>query len=72
MGFQENFQREESEKLKYDSTAFYYFAVAILVVALIPATFFLVIKPMTVGEMIINTSIKNCQCDLCVKRMKKR
>ena len=73
MGFQENFQREESEKLKYDSTAFYYFALAILVVALIPATFYLVIRPMTVGEMIIKTtSIKNCQCKLCVERMKKR
>jgi hypothetical protein len=73
MGFEENFQREEAEKLKYDTIAFFYFAFSMLVVILTPATFFLVIKPMTVGEMIIKTtSIKNCQCKLCVERMKKR
>ena len=70
--FGDNFHREESEQLDFDDTAFYYFALAMLSSILLPATYLLVIKPMTVGEMIINTSIKNCQCQTCKARMVKR
>ena len=70
--FGENFSRQENEQLKYDDTAFYYFAVAMLTILLVPATHWLVVKPMLSGEMIINTSIKNCQCQGCKKRMAKR
>jgi preprotein translocase subunit Sec63 len=72
MSFQENFQREESENLNFDDTAFIYFAFAMLVVLLLPASYWLVLRPMTTGTMIINTSIKNCQCQGCQKRMRER
>ena len=70
--FKENFQREESENLKHDDVAFHYFSVAILVVVLIPLTYFLIIRPMMVGEMIINMSLKNCKCEQCQVRLKER
>jgi hypothetical protein len=72
MSFKENFEREENEKLTYDDTAFYYFAFATLFFALVPCTYYLVMKPMLVGEKIINLSIKNCQCQMCLRRMKAR
>ena len=72
-GFGENFKRDETEdNLNYDDTAFFYFALAMLTVLLLPATYVMVIRPMTQGEMIINTNIKNCKCKICTKRMEKR
>ena len=70
--FKENFRRDEDENLKYDDNAFYYFSFAILAFFLVPLTYFLVIKPMFLGEKIIKTSIKNCKCELCIDRMNKR
>jgi hypothetical protein len=70
--FGENFRREESEQLNYDEVAFYYFGLAMLFITLVPTTYFLVIRPMFQGQMVINTSIKNCQCSICKARMKRR
>lgn len=70
--FQENFQRAQSEQLNYDDTAFYYWAFAMLFVALIPATYHFVITPALFGEMVIKTNIKNCACQTCEERMQKR
>ena len=62
MSFKENFQREEKKGLQYDDTAFQYYTFATLLVILVPFTYHLVIKPILVGEKIINLAIKNCQC----------
>ena len=62
MSFKDNFQREEKKGLQYDDTAFYYYSFATLIFTLVPATYHWFIKPMLVGEKIINLSIKNCQC----------
>ena len=73
--FQENFSRQESENLKHDDNAFYYFATSILTSLLVPLTYKLIIQPMLYGEMVIKTdpnAIKNCVCDICRERMKFR
>ena len=62
MSFKENFERKESDKLNFDDSAFYYYMFGFLFFLLLPLTYLLVIKPMLFGEMIIKTSIKNCQC----------
>lgn len=59
-GFKENFERGEKENLDYDDSAFYYFGLALLLIALIPATWYMVIKPVIYGEISINYSYKNC------------
>lgn len=70
--FKENFERGDREQLDYDDAAFYYFALALLLVTLLPATWYMVLKPMIFGESTINYSIKSCPCKICVDRMKKR
>lgn len=60
MGFQENFSRDEKEDLNYDDNAFYYYAMTMLFLALVPATYYGVIRAITQGEKVINLSIKNC------------
>ena len=69
--FHENFQRQESEKLEHDDNAFNYFLIAFLTTCLIPMTYLMILRPMLMGEMVIQNdwSIKNCQCKTCVKRM---
>ena len=64
MSFKENFERGgEKENLDYDDSAFYYFGMAMLNMVLIPATYYLVVKPVLFGESPINWRLKNCQCD---------
>jgi len=58
--FKENFERGEKESLDYDDSAFYYFMTAMLLVVLIPATYYMLIEPVFYGEMNINKRIKNC------------
>lgn len=59
--FQENFKRDEQEKLTFDDTAFYFFSFAMLFVLLAPATIYLLIKPIFFGDLVIKEkSIKNC------------
>jgi len=70
--FKENFERGESDALDYDDSAFYYFGLALLLIALIPATYQIVIKPIFYGEISINFSNKNCKCNICEQRMAKR
>lgn len=70
--FKENFERGDREQLDYDDAAFYYFALALLLVTLLPATWYMILKPMIFGESTINYSIKSCPCKICVDRMKKR
>ena len=70
--FGENLRREESENLKHDDVAFHYFSFAMLVVVLVPLTYVLIVRPMTQGEMIINTSLKNCKCHHCQSRLLER
>merc|ERR1712178_176513 len=73
MSFKENFERGgEKENLDYDDSAFYYFALAMLNVVLIPATYYLVIKPVLFGEFAINSRLKNPECDLFKERMAER
>jgi len=47
MGFQENFSRDEKEDLNYDDKAFYYYATTMLLLFLVPATYFGIIRSMT-------------------------
>jgi len=43
--FQENFKRDEQEKLTFDDTAFYFFSFSMLFSLLVPATVYFLIKP---------------------------
>lgn len=72
MSFKENFERGEKESLDYDDSAFYYFCLAMLIIVLVPLTYYLLIKPVLYGEMSINCSLKNCTCSICTKRMAER
>jgi hypothetical protein len=60
MSFKENFERGEKDELDYDDSAFYYFGLSMLFVVLVPATYFMIIKPALFGEYSINYSILNC------------
>lgn len=71
-GFKENFERGEKENLDYDDSAFYYFGLALLLLGLVPATWYMIISPILYGEISINYSYKNCKCNLCLERMQKR
>lgn len=72
--FHENFQRQENEKLEHDDNAFNYFTIAFLATCLVPMTYFFILRPMLMGEMVIQNdwSIKNCQCKICQKRISVR
>jgi len=59
-GFKENFERGEKENLDYDDSAFYYFGLAMLMLTLIPATYYMIVQPVLYGEIAINHRIKNC------------
>lgn len=71
-GFKENFERGEKESLDYDDSAFYYFSVALLLIGLIPATWYFIMKPVMYGEIAINYSLKSCKCKICEDRLAKR
>jgi hypothetical protein len=60
--FKENFgKKEDAEGLDYDDSAFYYFSFAIFSFSLVPATYYLILRPMFHGENVIKTtSVKNC------------
>lgn len=70
--FKENFERGDREQLDYDDAAFYYFGLAMLLVVLLPATWYMILSPMIFGESNINYSIKSCICYICTARLKKR
>lgn len=70
--FKENFERDQRDELDYDDSAFYYFSMAILFIVLMPATWYMVLKPVITGGNSINTSLKNCKCHICIVRMKER
>ena len=57
--------------LDYDDSAFYYFFVSILTVALIPLTLS-IFRTMIKGENKIDMSSKNCDCVRCLEVIKKR
>lgn len=59
-GFKENFERGEKEQLDYDDSAFYYFSLAMLILVLVPATYYMIVKPVLYGDLQINYSIKSC------------
>jgi hypothetical protein len=59
-GFKENFERGEDESLDYDDSAFYYFGLALLLIGLVPATWYMIIQPIIYGENGINQTYKNC------------
>jgi len=58
--FKENFERGEKDELDYDDSAFYYFGLSMLLIVLVPATWFMIIQPVMWGEYSINYSILNC------------
>ena len=70
--FKENFERGDREQLDYDDSAFYYFGFAMLLVCLLPATWYMVLKPVLFGEETINYRLKSCNCGFCSERLKKR
>lgn len=70
--FKENFERGDREQLDYDDAAFYYFSIVMLLVAVIPGTYYLIISPMIFGTSGINYRLKNCKCTVCKDRMKNR
>lgn len=69
--FQDNFHRDEENKLDYDDSAFYYFSVSLLTVILIPLTIS-IIKTMITGEKQLDLSSKNCECARCQETIKQR
>lgn len=49
--FKENFERGgDKEELDYDDSAFYYFGLAMLFIVLVPASYYMIIKPVLFGE----------------------
>ena len=54
MSFKENFEKEDKDQLDYDDSAFYYFALAMLVVTTVPLTWTMIIKPVLFGDDNIN------------------
>ena len=58
--------------MDYDDSAFYYFGFAMLTCCLVPATWYMVLKPVLFGEETINYRLKSCKCDFCSDRLKKR
>ena len=70
--FKENFERGDKEQLDYDDSAFYYFGLSMLLVVLIPATYIMIIQPILYGDLSVNYKIKNCECQICKNRLKKR
>lgn len=70
--FKENFERGDREQLDYDDSAFYYFSMVLLLFIVMPATWYIVVKPMMNGMSGINYSLKNCACSICTARFKKR
>ena len=69
--FQENFQRQESEKLQHDDNAYHYFVIGLLTTVLFPLTYKVIVEPMLYGEMVIRTDsqIKSCTCKICTERI---
>ena len=68
----ESFQRQESEKLNYDDTAFLYYAFAMLICGLIPGTYYALVKPIRDVQIADGPDMRNCQCKLCVTRLTER
>lgn len=71
-GFKENFERGERDQLDYDDSAFYYFSMTLLLVFLLPGTWYMLVKPIFYGKFSITYSYKNCKCQLCQERLNKR
>lgn len=59
-GFKENFERGERDTLDYDDSAFYYFSMTLLLVFLLPATWYMIIIPIFKGDFSIAYTYKNC------------
>lgn len=70
--FKENFERGDREQLDYDDSAFYYFGLSMLLIVLLPGTWYMVLKPVIFGETTINYSLKSCKCYICIERLNKR
>jgi translocation protein SEC63 len=45
---------------------------AMMLIFLLPATYYLVISPILYGDVQINYSLRNCECQICKERMVKR
>ena len=43
-----------------------------MMIFLLPATYYLVISPVLYGDVQINHSLRNCECQICKERMVKR
>ncbi len=69
--WKENFFRNEEESLDYDDSAFYYFAISLLTVILLPVTIYMLSR-MCLGEKKISINGKNCECSHCKQLYKKR
>jgi translocation protein SEC63 len=70
--FKENFERGEKEEMDYDDNAFYYFGLCLLLVILLPATWYVVIEPVFYGEYQIQRNLKNCSCSICTEKIRTR
>lgn len=61
MPFQESFERKEDEQLNYDDVAFHYFSFALLFSILVPASLYLVLRPIFRGDRVIKEQgMLNC------------
>jgi translocation protein SEC63 len=69
--FQDNFHREEENKLDYDDSAFYYFFFSLITCINVPFTYH-ILKTMVTGEKKIELSGKNCDCAKCKETIKRR
>jgi hypothetical protein len=58
--FKENFERGDREQLDYDDSAFYYFGLVLLLVIVVPGTWYVFLKPVVFGDSGINYSLMNC------------
>jgi translocation protein SEC63 len=71
-GFKENFERGERDSLDYDDSAFYYFSLTLGLVFLLPATWYVLLKPIFRGDFSIAYTFKNCPCKLCTEKLNDR
>ena len=67
--FSENFKRDENKDTQYDDSAFYTFAIGLLLVGIVILTV-LIIRRLLYEKKYDQKTIKNCGCSACQGRLK--
>ena len=66
--FSENFQREEKTDTQYDDSAFYTFALALILVGVV-TLLIIIIRRILYDKHYNKTKIRNCECSYCTERL---